>query len=88
LLNLVGLLGFCGLGVLVLRWLPLSYGLYLWPNRLVLLTRKLELQPLLSTNRIIRVLFPCFMVLATLRSRFPRAALLWLAVSAGLQLAC
>ncbi|MSQ23297.1 MAG: hypothetical protein EXR58_01910 [Chloroflexi bacterium] len=86
LLNLVCLLAFCGLGILALRWLPLSYGLFLWPNLLVLMTRQLPYSPLESTNRLVLPLFPCFMVMAMLLAGHPRTAFLGLAASWLLQL--
>jgi hypothetical protein len=84
--NLVALLGFCVLAVLVWRWLPLEYSLFVWPNLAVLLARDMALQPLLSTGRYVLVIFPCFMVLGILLARHRRAALAWLAASAVLYL--
>lgn len=85
-LDLVLLLGACGLAVPVFRWLPLMYSLYLWPQLGILLVRHVSAAPLESMSRYVLVLFPCFMVLAILLARVPRLAVLWLASSAALQL--
>ena len=84
-LNLVGLLAFVALGVLVIRWLPIAYGLYLWPNLAVLLSRRLSAQPLESTNRLLLELFPCFLVLAMMAAPRIKLAIPALAASGTLE---
>jgi hypothetical protein len=85
-LNLVSLLVFCGLAIFVWRWLPIEHSLFLWPNLFVLITRRMEFQPLLSTGRYVLVLYPCFIVAALLFARRPRLAVPWLVASAALQI--
>jgi hypothetical protein len=84
-LNFVCLLGFGALGVVMLRRLPLSYALYLWPSLGLLFLREMSFSPLMSVSRYVLVLFPGFMVLAMLLAPRPRLGVALLAVSALVQ---
>lgn len=84
-LNLICLLGFGVLALLVGARLPFSYVLYVWPSLAVLATREAAFSPLISVSRYTLVLFPCFVVLATLLARRPWLAMGWLLTSVFLQ---
>lgn len=83
--NLAFLLLFAGLLVLGLRRLPVSYTLYSAPQLLALSTRQMAVSPLMSTSRLVLVLFPAFILLALLLQRRV-SQVLWLGASALLLL--
>jgi hypothetical protein len=84
-LNLACLVIFVLVMLAGVRRLPLAYTLYAAPQLLVLLTRDNNKPPLMSTSRLVLVIFPVFVVLALLfRHRRLHAA--WLLVSGGLLL--
>jgi hypothetical protein len=85
LFNLICMLGFCALGVLALRRLPLMYSLYVWPSLVLLLTREMGFSPLMSVSRYVLVIFPCFLVLAQVLVDHRRLTAAWLIGGAGLQ---
>jgi len=84
-LDLALLLAFVVLGVLVVRRLPLSFGVYYWSALILNLSQILVLEPLVGQARYGLLLFPAFMVLGQLARRplvnrlilYPSAAL-WL----------
>ena len=84
-LNLVSLVLFTLLGLVVVRMLSLSYGLYAWSSLALLWTRNMWYSPLMSTSRYLLVLFPCFMVAGALLAGRPRAGFAWLCISGMLQ---
>lgn len=75
LLNITCLLGFTVLAVWVTRRLPFVYSLYVWPLLALLFTRHMGFSPLMSVSRLVLVLFPCFILVASWLVRRPWLAL-------------
>lgn len=84
-LNLSLLLAFVVIALLMLRRLPLAYGLYVLPYLLLLASRESEVSPLESVARYLVVLFPCFVMLAIWLVRRPALAAGILVLSGGVQ---
>ncbi|MGN6562507.1 MAG: hypothetical protein ACTHMU_07595, partial [Thermomicrobiales bacterium] len=63
-LNLTLLILFAALALVGLRYLPLSYNLYVAPQIALLTIRQMAFTPLASATRYLLVLFPVFIVLA------------------------
>lgn len=78
--NLICLVLFGGLLLIGLRHLPVSYSLYVAPQLLLIGTREMTVSPLMSTSRLVLVLFPGFVTLAILL-RHRLSHYLWLTVS-------
>lgn len=78
-LNLVALVLFAGLAIAALRWLPLSYSLFVLPQ-LALIAVRAPTWPLMSGARYLLVLFPCFVILA-MAGRSPRFHTAWVIIS-------
>jgi hypothetical protein len=70
-LDIVAILLMFGLGVIVVKRLPLSYSVFFWANLLFNLSQVRINQPLSSQARFCLTLFPAFIVLAQL-GRSPR----------------
>jgi hypothetical protein len=86
-LNFACLLGFSALAVAMIRFLPLSYALYVWPSLGLLFFREMSFSPLMSVSRFVVVLFPVYIVLARLLAPRPVVAVGVLSASALLQIA-
>jgi hypothetical protein len=86
-LNFACLLGFSALAVAMIRFLPLSYALYVWPSLGLLFFREMSFSPLMSVSRFVVVLFPVYIVLARLLVPRPVAAVGALVAGALLQIA-
>ena len=84
-LNFACLVGFGVLAALMVRRLPCSYALYVWPSLGLLFFRQMSFSPLMSVSRYVLVLFPAFMLLAMMLAPRPRLATGLLVVSGLLQ---